>query len=366
MSPAVSSDRPHPARRGCRRPRGSPPPGSTGRRSRHDRGFLRDRRPAPSRGLGVHGGHAVVGEIEPRVVRVPRRPPKRPCECPGQKASLTLRHLGPGASYAQRLQDRRVRPGIIHGTDGAGGRAPSHSPASPHRGVAHESPDEVDRPVRSAPVARKHRKMQEEVRIQAPSTLSVPDPARITRRPRAYAGRTEREQWVDGEHSLPPDCNQNRGKPRFNRFLSGGDVERTWSVDRGGVGLPCCVGRRSVLSFLPRRCFARSRPAPPLAPFASLAAAGRPWQSSRTGHPAALHCPRSAHPLPFSISRIRRPSEMGRARLPRVGVSVGQRLRRHGTSRARDLAKEHDGGMGGESSGRRCARHRYDHHSSLR
>ncbi len=40
-------------------------------------------------------------------------------------------------------------------------------------------------------MARKDRELQKKIRIQMPSTVPVPDPARVTRRPRAYAGRTE-------------------------------------------------------------------------------------------------------------------------------------------------------------------------------
>ncbi len=50
---------------------------------------------------------------------------------------------------------------------------------------------EVYRAVRATTVARKHRELQKKIRIQMPSTVPVPDPARVTRRPRAYAGRTE-------------------------------------------------------------------------------------------------------------------------------------------------------------------------------
>jgi len=37
-------------------------------------------------------------------------------------------------------------------------------------------------------VARKHRELQKKIRIQMPSTVPIPDPACVTRRPRAYAG----------------------------------------------------------------------------------------------------------------------------------------------------------------------------------
>jgi hypothetical protein len=50
---------------------------------------------------------------------------------------------------------------------------------------------EVYRAAKAAVVARKHRELQKKIRIQMPSTLPVPDPARVTRRPRAYAGGTE-------------------------------------------------------------------------------------------------------------------------------------------------------------------------------
>jgi transposase len=50
---------------------------------------------------------------------------------------------------------------------------------------------EVYRAVRATTVARKHRELQKKIRIQMPSTVPVPDPARVPRRPRAYAGRTE-------------------------------------------------------------------------------------------------------------------------------------------------------------------------------
>jgi len=50
---------------------------------------------------------------------------------------------------------------------------------------------EVYRAVRATTVARKHRERQKKIRIQMPSTVPVPDPARVTRRPRVYAGGTE-------------------------------------------------------------------------------------------------------------------------------------------------------------------------------
>ncbi len=50
---------------------------------------------------------------------------------------------------------------------------------------------EVYRAARATTVARKHRELQNKIRIQMPSTAPVLDSARVTRRPRAYAGRTE-------------------------------------------------------------------------------------------------------------------------------------------------------------------------------
>jgi hypothetical protein len=50
---------------------------------------------------------------------------------------------------------------------------------------------EVYRAARAATVARKHRELQKKIRIQMPSTVPGSDPARVTRRPRADAGRTD-------------------------------------------------------------------------------------------------------------------------------------------------------------------------------
>jgi len=50
---------------------------------------------------------------------------------------------------------------------------------------------EVYRAAKAMVVARKQRELQKKIRIQMPSTVPVPDPVRVTRRPRAYAARTE-------------------------------------------------------------------------------------------------------------------------------------------------------------------------------
>ena len=50
---------------------------------------------------------------------------------------------------------------------------------------------EVYRAVRATTVARKHRELQNKIRIQMPSTVPVLDSARVTRRPRTRAGGTE-------------------------------------------------------------------------------------------------------------------------------------------------------------------------------
>jgi len=50
---------------------------------------------------------------------------------------------------------------------------------------------EVYRAARATTVARKHRGLQKKTRIQMPSTVPVPDPPRVTRRPRAGAWQME-------------------------------------------------------------------------------------------------------------------------------------------------------------------------------